>query len=123
MKLDALDLPKDLIWADEFDWQPMTQTERYSMAGNFFIETATKQKGQSITLQGGKDYGLTTRATVKALQQKLTPNTLVLTLNDNRIFDVVFDFNSTPISAKPLHDYVVHQDSDLYTLTLKFLTV
>lgn len=124
MQLDNLTLPTDLIWIDEFDWTPVEQSKTYSITGALIIESGTKQAGRPITLSGGKDYGVIGRADLKLLTAKLTNNSpLVLTLNDARTFNVIFDHSKNPIEAKPWIDYSDPIDADFYTLKISLITV
>ena len=124
MQLDTLTLPEDLIWIDEFDWTPIEQSQSYSITGALIIETGTKQAGRPITLSGGQDFGVIGRTDLKQLQAKLTQTTpLVLTLNDVRTFNVIFNHTKNPIEAKPWIDYSTPDDADFYTLKLSFIAV
>lgn len=121
MQLDNLTLPDDLIWIDEFDWTPVEQTQTYSITGALIIESGTKQAGRVMTLKGDNDAGLITRATLKSLYSKLNNSSMVLILNDNRAFNVVFNHKTKPIDAKQQIDYSTPDDADLYTLSLSLL--
>lgn len=124
MQLDDLTLPADLIWIDEFDWTPIQQTQTYSITGALIIECGTKQAGRPITLSGDANSGLISRADLKILQTKLTAATpLVLTLNDARTFNVIFNHTQKPIESKPWIDYSTPDDSDLHTLKISLLAV
>ena len=124
MQLDNLTLPEDLIWVDEFDWTPIEQTQTYSITGALIIQSGTKQAGRPITLAGGNDYGVISRATLKSLSAKLAINSpMVLTLNDERVFSVLFNHAKNPIEAKPWIDYSTPDDADFYTLKINLLAV
>jgi hypothetical protein len=124
MQLDTLTLPTDLIWIDEFEWTPIQQTQTYSITGALIIERGTKLAGQSITLAGDNTSGLISRADLNLLKAKLnTTSTMVLTLNDARTFNVIFNHSKNPIEAKPQIDYSDTNDADLYTLKINLLAV
>jgi hypothetical protein len=124
MQLDTLTLPTDLIWIDEFDWTPVQQTQTYSITGALIIERGIKQAGREITLAGDNSSGMISRADLKTLETKLTLNTpLVLTLNDARTFNVIFNHAKKPIDAKPQIDFSTPDDGDLYTLKINLLAV
>lgn len=123
MQLDNLTLPTDLIWVDEFDWSPIEQTQTYSITGALIIESGTKQAGRIITLKGDNNSGLASRATIKNLYEKLNDASMILTLNDGRTFNVVFNHKSKPIESKQWIDYSLQDDADLYTVNLSFLTI
>jgi hypothetical protein len=124
MQLDTLTLPEDLIWIDEFDWTPIEQSQSYSITGALIIETGTKQAGRQITLVGDTNSAMISRADLKILQSKLTATSpLVLTLNDTRTFNVIFNHAKNPIEAKPWIDYSTPDDADFYTLKISLIAV
>lgn len=124
MILDAITLPDDLIWVDEFDWSPVQQNSEYTLTGAMVRETGVMQAGRPITLLGGQDAGWVGRATVKALYAKLTEaGPYTLTLNDNSTHNVVFMHGRKPIESRPIIDYNNPDDTDKYSLTLRFITV
>lgn len=65
--LDNLRLPKDLIWQDEFLWEPVAQVYEYSVEGNLLIQESTKKKGRHITLVGQGDMAWLDRTDMKKL--------------------------------------------------------
>ncbi|WP_367154643.1 hypothetical protein [Methylomonas sp. HYX-M1] len=124
LALGAIELPDDLIWINEFAWTPMQQTKSYTLSGALIIESGKMLAGRPITLSGGDDYGWASRATVKALYAALdADDSLTLTLNDARSFEVRFDHNGPPIQARQIIDYNNPDDGDVYALTLKLFTV
>jgi hypothetical protein len=124
MQLDTLTLPTDLIWIDEFDWTPVQQTQTYSITGALIIESGVKQAGRPITLSGDNSSAVISRADLKTLQTKLATNsTMVLTLNDARTFNVIFNHSKNPIEAKSWIDYSDPIDADFYTLKINLLVV
>ena len=62
-----LRLPKDLIWQDEFLWEPVAQVYEYSVEGNLLIQESTKKKGRHITLVGQNDMAWIDRTDMKKL--------------------------------------------------------
>lgn len=65
--LDNLRLPKDLIWQDEFSWEPVAQVYEYSVEGNLLIQESAKKKGRHITLVGQSDMAWLDRTDMKKL--------------------------------------------------------
>ena len=65
--LDNLRLPKDLIWQDEFLWEPVAQVYEYSVEGNLLIQESAKKKGRHITLVGQGDMAWLDRTDMKKL--------------------------------------------------------
>ena len=53
---DPLELPGDMRWTDEFDWQALAQSNvQYSLGGAAIIQQGTMLAGRPITLGGGVD--------------------------------------------------------------------
>lgn len=125
MQLDDIVLPDDLLWVDEFDWSPVTQSMALTLTGALLVESAVQLAGRPITLVGGQDYGWTTRAVVVALKAKAANPVIemVLTLNDYRQFNVIFNHAQTAIEARDLQGYNAPDDDDHYTLTLRLLEI
>lgn len=65
--LDTIRLPKDLIWQDEFLWEPVAQVYEYSVEGNLLIQESLKKKGRHITLVGQSDMAWLDRTDMKKL--------------------------------------------------------
>lgn len=78
----TLDLPADLEWVDEYDWQPVTQEAGYTLSGALVLETAAKLAGRPITLVGDADRCWLARAQLAALDAwaSVPGQTLTLTL-------------------------------------------
>lgn len=122
--LDAIALPSDLIWIDEFDWSPRQQKESYTLTGALIVELGVKQKGRTITLLGGAESAWIERSVLVALYAKLSDAAaMTLTLNDARVFSVVFSTDSRPIEVAPIIDYSTPDSADWYSLTLKLMQV
>jgi hypothetical protein len=122
--LDALTLPADLIWIDEFDWTPVKQSESYTLTGALVLESGIKQAGRPITLAGTEQSGWAERTLVKALHALLEDDAVMtLTLHDSTAYSVKFDHGSQPVQARPIIDFNNPADSDAYSLVVKFKQV
>lgn len=121
----ALELPDDMLWADEFDWRPVVQNTQYTVTGALVVEAAAKQAGRPITLQGGADYAWMPRSTLLTLQQWAAQPGLVLLLSirGEAARSVVFDHQNGAIRATPIIDYADPGSTDDYAVTLRFLEV
>lgn len=111
-------LPKELIWQDEFSWEPVAQTYEYSVEGNLLIQESTKKKGRHITLVGQNDTAWIDREDMKKLVDLRNVAGLKMTLTFESIPTV--DNNS----ITKYSEYTVmfrHQDTALeYTLVRNF---
>ena len=122
--LDAVTLPADLTWTDEFDWSPLEQTASYTLTGALVLETGQRQAGRAITLAGSELSAWADRQTVAALYAKLTASgPMTLTLNDGRTFQVAFRHGDTPVAARPVVDFRLPANSDFYSLIVRFMEV
>ena len=102
--LGAIQIPRGLVWADEFAWHPVLREAEYSITGALLLDASTRLAGRPITLQGSEDAGWLPRTTLLALYA-LAENasaTHALTLADGRTYTVTFAAGDTPIEAAPL---------------------
>lgn len=121
--LDAITLPDDLIWIDEYAYSPVKQTQSIAVDGTLIIEAAAQLKGRPITLQGGTDYAWIDKATLEALRAKQYQAGLSMTLTlRGTAFNVLFA-HPDGLDAKAIIDYSNPDSTDFYTLTLKFIEV
>lgn len=122
---ETIKLHEQFVWADEFDWTPLAQSDPvYTLTGSMDIQQGTKKAGRPITLNG--DNTRTTRATIARLQAWASVPELSLTLTHpkGQSYPVIFARPAitgiTPIKQyRPLDD----SDDDKYTLNLHFLTI
>ena len=116
--LSGVTLPDDLAWPDRDSWQPVSVATEYSLTGALIVETASKQAGRPITLQGADNRAWVTRATVASLKalQAVAGQTYALTVRDESYTVVIQE-----ITAEPLWDLA--DDSDYCAVTLKMVTV
>lgn len=107
MLLDAISLPDDLQWGDEFSWSPVSQNLSYGVSGALFIQEGTMQAGRPITLEGKEDMAWITRETVLALRAKVATAGLVMTLvlPDTRSFQVMFRHAEAPLEVAPVKGF------------------
>ena len=126
MQLDTITLPDDLLWINEFEWNPVEQTNERSLTGALLEQEGLLVHGRSIVLSGNGKAGWVSRLTVKSLfaLSKAVNKTMTLALPDNRQFSVIFDrSNEAPIEAQQFMPFAYPDDSDQYLLTLRLLTV
>ena len=114
--LGLIQIPRGMVWVDEFAWQPVEKSAEYSITGALLIDSGVRLAGRTITLQADTDAGWITRATLLALQAlAATPEGVhTLTLADTRTFTVQFApgecIAATPVARPELppshHPYV-----------------
>ena len=126
MMLDDIELPDDLLWVNEFDWNPVEQSQERSLNGALLVQEQGKQYGRSIVLSGGEEAGWVSRSVVIDLfaLSSIANKVMTLTLADLRQYSVIFDRGSgSPVEARQLLPFAYPDDSGKYLLTLKFMTV
>ena len=124
--LDAITLPDDLVWSDEYGWSNVSQNIKKSLTGALIIQEATQTKGRIITLTGAQDSGWITKAILDALltQANTADNTMTLTYHGTP-FNVMFSRsgNSSPVDAKQIFDLSDPDATHIYSVVLKFIEV
>ncbi|WP_422137693.1 hypothetical protein [Endozoicomonas sp. ALC020] len=126
MTLDTITLPDDLLWINEFDWNPVEQSQDRSLTGGLLVQEQSKQSGRPIELSGGLDAGWVDRSTVVELQSlsELANKSMLLKLPDGRQFTVIFDrTNGSPIEARQVLPSAYPDDHHFYQLSLRLLVV
>lgn len=125
----TLALPDDLLWSDEHAWSSAVASTTYLVTGALLIQSATRQAGRPITLQGAPDMAWVTRSVVEQLRGwAATPvgsstGRFNLTFADGRAFTVVFRHSEVPMQAEPVLGIPARTNSDFYRLTLRFLEI
>lgn len=124
----TLSLPDDLLWVNEHAWTPSVVSVSYLLSGALLVESAVRQKGRPITLQGAPDMAWVTRQSLNTLYawaaQPLTVESgcMVLTLMDARTFTVGFA-PEQPIEAEPVLGFPARSAADLYRITLRLIEI
>lgn len=122
--LDTVQLPRGLIWVDEFDWQPVEAAAEYSLTGALIYDSAVRQKGRPITLRADDDAGWMRRDVAQAVNAlAAAPGAVyVLTLADGRWFNVSFA-PSQPFEARPVARPELPGPHHPYVATIRLLEV
>ena len=87
----TLELPADMRWRDEFDWQALAQSSvQYSLGGSAIIQQGTMLAGRPVTLGG--EWIWLDRATLETLAAWADVPELEITLThpDGRQLNVCF---------------------------------
>lgn len=119
MTLDDITLPDDLLWINEFDWNPVEQNVERSLTGALLVQESQLSHGRSIALSGNGEAGWVSRLTVKNLYAlaKAANTTMSLTLPDGRQFSVIFHrANGSGVETRQLIPFAYPDDDDLYLL-------
>ncbi|GAA4650994.1 hypothetical protein GCM10023116_32770 [Kistimonas scapharcae] len=125
MTLDDIELPDDLLWVNEYQWQPVAQETERTLTGALLVQEQAKRYGQEIEL-AGEQSGWVSRSTVEALKmlEAEVGKVMTLTLPDTRTFQVIFDrSNGAAVEARQVLPYAYPDNDYLYSLTIRLLTV
>ena len=123
--LATLQLPRGMVWVDEFDWHAVDKSTEYSLTGALVIDVGTRQAGRTITLQGEESAGWITRTALLALYALAAQpdETHTLTLADGRTFAVQFAPGNNPIEAKPIARPELPAGTHPYVATVRLIEV
>ncbi|MFZ6767762.1 hypothetical protein ACO0LM_11830 [Undibacterium sp. Di26W] len=122
----TIELDPDFWWRDEFDWQPVEQSETRTITGAIVIEAHARVGGRPITLEPPDESSAwLSRDVVTALQAFAAVPGKVMTLALNGTeYQVVFKrAGGDAVSAKPVVFFSNAAGSDYYLTTLKFMEV
>lgn len=127
--LGVVQIPRGLVWSDEFSWNPIETVAERSITGDNIIDVGEKTGGRPITLQGSESAGWLTRsvltaiyAMANALDAEGDPVVYTLTLADGRSFSVIFAPGKT-ISANPIGRPELPTEPNPYVCTIPLETV
>lgn len=125
MLLDAVELPSNLYWANEFEFKPVSQTKQRGVTGRMIVQSAPLLYGQPIKLTGA----WVTRAELLVLQamENSIDTVRTLTLNNAATHSVLFDIAAGGIVATPEYPLTAPlcnpDAATLYKLTIHLITV
>ncbi|CAA2107100.1 hypothetical protein [Variovorax paradoxus] len=123
--LGALQIPRGMVWADEFGWNPVEKSLDYSVTGAALIDAAVRLAGRPITLQGEADAGWIARGGLLALQALNAADAVgehVLVLADGRSFAVQFA-PGLAVEARPVARPELPVEKHPYVATVRLITV
>ena len=122
--LDAITLPADLLWEDEFDWSPIAASTEYAVTGALIVDTAARLAGRPITLVADDDRAWITRTTLQAIYAKTaTPGTQMTLVIGAATYTVIWRTGSEPISARPIFPFANPAADLAYVVSLRFTEV
>lgn len=122
--LNGIELPRGMLWVDEFNWSAVEKTIERSITGAQVIDAAARVAGRPITLEAVEDQGWIRRATLLAVRAMAdAPNgEYPLKLADGREFTVQFAAED-PIEAQPVSRPELPESTHPYVATLRLITV
>ena len=122
--LNGIELPRGMLWVDEFNWSVVQKTVERGITGAQIIDAAARIEGRPITLQAVEDQGWIRRATLLAVRALAdAPGVQYpLQLADGREFTVQFAPDD-PIAATPVSRPELPEGTHPYVATLRLITV
>ncbi len=122
--LGTIQIPRGMIWVDEFTWSAVVKSTERSITGALIIDAAPLIAGRPITLQGEESQGWIRRTALLALQELANApgETYELHMADGRTFSVQFAADE-PLSAKPIARPELPADTHPYVATLRLITI
>lgn len=126
----VLELPADLLWANEFRWSAVSQSVDRSITGALLVDVATRTGGRPITLAGKEDSAWIKRSGLATLEAWAALPGQEFTLNHNGVArTVIFDHGTAEESnaikqVQPVVGFSDPDPSDDYcSLELCFLEI
>lgn len=123
--LGVLQIPRGMVWSDEFGWNPVEKSLEYSVTGAALIDAGVRLAGRPITLQGEADAGWIARGGLVALQSLNAADPIgehALVLADGRSFTVQFA-PGLAVEGKPLARPELPAENYPYIATVRLITV
>lgn len=125
IRLDGIDLPGGLLWADEHATTRVAQTVRRALDGSLVVFYGPLSKGIPITLESEPDAGWLTLAQVEAVKLRASsPGGVYVLEIRGQTLQVMFRHHDPPaFEARPLIPRPNPEPGDFLLATLKLLTV
>ena len=124
--LDAIELPEEMIWQDEFEWATVKANVKRTIQGKHIVRESQvpDNAGREITLTSNDAWA--TRAEVTILRD-LTDELLrvfTLTMHDNRTYQCRFRHWDVPcFAAESVLPLAFPDDDTYYNITMKLAIV
>lgn len=123
--LGGVQIPRSLIWVDEFARSNVARSMEPSITGALIVDMSVRaQVGRPITLQGVDDHGWVRRdglLSLYALSNQALEE-MTLTLADGRSFIVNFA-DGSPIDAKEIARAEIAPSNLPYVVTVRLIVV
>ena len=122
--LNGIELPRGMLWVDEFNWSAVSKSVDRSITGAQVIDVSLLIAGRPITLQAVETQGWIRRTTLQRVQALADEpqGEYLLVLADGREYRVQFAA-SDPIAAAPIARPELPSDIHPYVATLRLITV
>ncbi len=122
--LGGVDLPDDIIWQDEFDFQPVGQSITRTIAGNHVEFNQALVLAQPITLEASETQGWLTKTQVDAVQTlAATPGATYTLVIGAQTFTVAFRHNEGAFDPQPFVPRIDPEAGDFFSAIIRLRTV
>lgn len=123
--VDTITLSDDLLWADEHDWNPVTQTSQRTITGALVVQAGVNVAGRPITLRPENNDTWHDRSVVEQLRNFAAVPGLEMTLTlRGTPREVIFrHHDGIAVEASPVVHFSDVQATDKYLLTLRLMEV
>lgn len=122
--LNGIELPRGMLWVDEFKWSAVEKSVERSITGAQVIDAIARVAGRPLTLQATESQGWIRRSTLLAVQAlaDVPDGQFLLQLADGREFTVQFAAED-PMEAEPVSRPELPAGTHPYVATLRLITV
>lgn len=119
--LGEIALHQQSLWLNEYEYSHISHSQDFTLSGRQVIQSFKQKTGQEIIL----DCRWITKRVLDDLLAIHDDNVMVLTLPDNRVFNVIFDRKKQPcIEAEPVDWQKTNpSETDIYQVTINLITV
>jgi hypothetical protein len=121
---NTVDLPKDILWEDEHNWDSVVQQMNYTITGALVVEASQKQAGRPVTLKSRDDMSWIPK--IDHDQIRTWANTvgkqLTLTIRSTQ-HTVIFNHADTSVESEVLGYYRDSQQPKWYKMTIRLLII
>lgn len=122
----TVELPADLVWRDEFAWQPVEQSTERTVTGALIVQAAARIGGRPITLQPEDEAASwISRAELEQLHAWASVPGLELELSLRGLLRTVIfrHHDGGAIEASALIHYADVQATDNYLATVRLMEI
>jgi len=125
VRLENIDLPAGLIWADEYLSQSVSQVVKRTLDGGAVVFHSPIRSGQSITLESRADSGWLTGSQVASIKALSDASGGVFQLEiRGQLKTVVFRHDEPPaFEAEPIFPFANPMPNHFYTCRIKLMSI
>lgn len=121
----SIELPLDLRWSNEFDWNPVEQSKQRTLTGGLVISVAARTIGRPIVLAPEDDGSAwTPRAVLEQARAWAAVPGQQMTLSLRGVdHTVIFDHEAGALDARTVAHFNDVVSTDWYHVSYRFMEV